>query len=412
MADQEHLNLIEKGRDVWNNWRRIHPELPPDLSDADFVGENLSGEDLSEANLRQANFTEANLSKANLIKADLSKANLYGANLRDANLGGANLRGANLSEADFRGANLNQADLSGAFIYTTDLRGAFLSHAVLSNANLGGANLGKARLVEANLEVTDLNHADFSEANLRGANLSRAILVKTNLTNTILRDCRIYGISAWDVQLDGAEQINLTITPEEQPTITVDNLKIAQFIYLLLNNAEIREVIDTIARKAVLILGRFTPECKATLDALREALRTRWGYVPILFDFDRPSSQDLTETVSTLAHLSRFIIADLTDPSSIPYELHAIVPNRMVPVLPLLKASIDPITEKAFHEFVMFGDLRKKYHWVLPTHTYKDLEDLLASLEAKVIGPAEQKAQELAGSDPRLGSSDAHTMSP
>lgn len=35
-----------------------------------------------------------------------------------------------------------------------------------------------------------------------------------------------------------------------------------------------------------------------------------------------------------------------------------------------------------------------------------------AAREAKVIGPAEQKAQELAGSEPRLGSSDAHTMSP
>ena len=40
-------------------------------------------------------------------------------------------------------------------------------------------------------------------------------------------------------------------------------------------------------------------------------------------------------------------------------------------------------------------DLRKKYHWVLPTHSYKDLKDLLASIEAKVIAPAEQKAQEL-----------------
>ncbi len=43
----------------------------------------------------------------------------------------------------------------------------------------------------------------------------------------------------------------------------------------------------------------------------------------------------------------------------------------------------------------MFRDLSKKYHWVLPIHSYKDLEDLLASLQACVIAPAEQKAQEL-----------------
>ena len=52
----------------------------------------------------------------------------------------------------------------------------------------------------------------------------------------------------------------------------------------MLNNAEIRDVIDTIAKKAVLILGRFTPERKVVLDALREALRKQ-NYLPILFDF-------------------------------------------------------------------------------------------------------------------------------
>jgi len=46
------------------------------------------------------------------------------------------------------------------------------------------------------------------------------------------------------------------------------------------------------------------------------------------------------------------------------------------------------------HHFV---DLRKKYHWVLATHQYTDIGDLLASLGDKVIAPAEQKAKELEG---------------
>src|SRR3712207_7199536 len=53
---------------------------------------------------------------------------------------------------------------------------------------------------------------------------------------------------------------------------------------------------------------------------------------PILFDFEGPTSQNVTATVLTLARLARFIIADLTDPSSIPYELGRIVPNTKVPV--------------------------------------------------------------------------------
>jgi len=92
--------------------------------------------------------------------------------------------------------------------------------------------------------------------------------------------------------------------------IQVDNLEVAQFIYLLLNNERIRNVIDTITSKAVLILGRFTLERKAVLDAIREELR-KHDYLPVLFDFEKPSNQDITKTVRTLAHTARFIIADM-----------------------------------------------------------------------------------------------------
>ncbi len=374
------------------------------------------GANLSEAHLNFAVLFRANLIGAYLRRADLIGVYLIEADLRSANFNLADLKGADFTRANLSGAYLSEADLSEADFRRANLTGADLSNADLSNANLSEADLSNAILSGANLNEVNLKGANLSKANLSGtnlsnANLTEATIIGTNLTKALLTDCLIFGISAWNVLLEGSTQLNLVITPEEEPTITIDNLKIAQFIYLLLNNAEIRDAIDTIGKKAVLILGRFTPERKAVLNALRVALRAK-GYVPIVFDFDKPSSQDLTEMVSTLAHLSRFIIADLTDPSSIPYELHAVVPNRMIPVLPLLKESMDPLTGKAIPEFAMFGDLRRKYHWVLPIYTYNDAEDLLASLQAKVIGPAEQKVQELAGSDTRLGSSDAHTMSP
>ena len=83
------------------------------------------------------------------------------------------------------------------------------------------------------------------------------------------------------MQIEEAIQLSLTITSSNEPTITVDNLEVAQFIYLLLNNKNIRSVIDTITYKVVLILGRFTPERKAVLDALRDALRAK-DYLPCL----------------------------------------------------------------------------------------------------------------------------------
>ena len=109
--------------------------------------------------------------------------------------------------------------------------------------------------------------------------------------------------------------------------------------------------------------------------------------MPILFDFDKPASQDLTATVSTLAHLVRFIIADLTDPSSIPYELATVVPTTPVPVQPILLSGSS--------EFAMFQDLQRRYHWVLTTHRYDSQMQLIADLDEKVIAPAEAKAKNL-----------------
>ena len=43
----------------------------------------------------------------------------------------------------------------------------------------------------------------------------------------------------------------------------------------------------------------------------------------------------------------------------------------------------------------MFEDYPRKYHWVLTAYEYRDLNDLLAVLETKVIAPAEAKAREL-----------------
>ena len=121
------------------------------------------------------------------------------------------------------------------------------------------------------------------------------------------------------------------------------------------------------------------------LDALREELRKR-DYLPILFDFAIPATRDITETVSLLARMARFIIADLTDPSSIPKELEAIVPGLAVPVQPLLEGASRP--------YSMFKDYWK-YDWVLPVYQYEGLEPLLATLAEKVIVPAEGKVKEL-----------------
>jgi hypothetical protein len=126
---------------------------------------------------------------------------------------------------------------------------------------------------------------------------------------------------------------------------------------------EIRHIINTITTKVVLILGLFTSEQKVILDSLRDKLRQR-DYVPVLFDFDKPESRNFTETIFTLAHMARFIIADITDPRSIPQELAFIVPA--LPSVP-----VQPLILESQQEYGMFEHLTR-FPWILPIYHYTD----------------------------------------
>jgi hypothetical protein len=137
---------------------------------------------------------------------------------------------------------------------------------------------------------------------------------------------------------EGTKQQGLIITSEDEPAVTVDDLEVAQFIYLLLHNEKIRRVIDTITSKVVLILGRFSPERKMVLDALRGELRNR-NYVPVVFDFEKPRNLTTVNTIVLLARMARFVVADLSDAKSVLQELDAIVPSSpKLPVLPIIVA--------------------------------------------------------------------------
>ena len=413
--------------------------IEANLERADLIGAGLSRADLSRSFLREANLSKADLNNANLSEADLSNADLrmadlsvadlrgthlVGANLNNINLRKAHLNSADLHEADLFGGYLSWADFSDANLSGATLFGAYLREANLSRANLSGAdarranffwpdiralfilgsgtwiyvkptsvpsgaNLSGADLSRADLSGADLSRADLSGADLREANLSFANLSGANLSRADLTGCFVYATSAWDVQLEKTIQANLIITAPTDPkelSITVDNLEVAQFIYLLLSNKKIRDVIDTITSKVVLILGRFTPKRKAVLDAIRDELRKQ-NYLPVLFDFDKPTSRDIHETITTLARLARFVIADITNPKSIPQELVSIVETLpSLPIQPLLKGGSKP--------WGMYDHI-KRYPWVLPVYRYIDEISLLQSLKEKVIKPAEQKAQEL-----------------
>ena len=196
--NKRHLSLLNRGVIAWNQWRLKNPDAIPDLA-----GANAFPSDLSAINL-----TDANLSGLNLSRTDLSSAQLVR----------ANLSGASFHHVDFSHANLSGANLSGA---------------ILTNCSLSQANLQDANLSHANLSSTDLRNANLNRVNLEYAELSSSY---------------VYGVSVWNIKLEGAVQTQLNICPEKTPSIYVDDLRFAYLKSLALAHSEATNQIATLTQ--------------------------------------------------------------------------------------------------------------------------------------------------------------------
>jgi uncharacterized protein YjbI with pentapeptide repeats len=406
MANAGHLDIVRDRPGFWNDWRRRNSKVMPDFAGADLSEFNLAG-----ANLSKADFSGAKLAGANLSGANLSRAKFFRADLSQADLSRANLFKANLSQADLAGANLNGADLSGAFLIRANLSGATLLQACLKGANLGQASLFRASLTgailtQASFFKADLSEADLSESNLEGANLQEAVLertnlrsanaananlcfatlLKANLEHAVLDNCAVYGTSLWDVNLAEARQRDLDIMPAQEPVLSVDSLQTAQLVGMLLHHERARYEVFSITLNTVLVIGRFPPDRKPVLEAVKEALR-RGDYSPLVLDFHLPGSGDKNEIVKTLGRMSRFVVADLTDDRRIAQTLDAVV--HFLPSIP-----IQPVAEEG-REAGVLDSHYFKYRWVLPFWRFKDRADLADRFGPEVIAPAERKAAEI-----------------
>jgi uncharacterized protein YjbI with pentapeptide repeats len=394
------VDLLMKGVDQWNEWAGtgdfFHPLLAGidlawtrldcvNLAKADLRGARLSGAIMDKANLFLANLGGSEMELVSLRSADCREAGFNGTNLVGANLERADLRQAEFVDANLKGADLRRADLRGARLNRVrlndaDLRGAHLDDAVLADTDLSGAKLTAASLYRADLKNANLTKVRLWKANLVEADLEKAILVGTSLRKSDMSNAAVYGASVWDVDLYSTNQTGLLATSRESSErTTVDRLEVAQFIYLLLNNKTFTDTVNALGNKLVLILGRFTDR-KEVLEAIRRELR-KYDYLPMVFDFQRPTDRDFTETVKTLAGLSRFIIAEITRPQSVPLEAEATIPDYGIPFVPLIAAGERP--------FSMFRDLWQKYRdWVLDPLVYESVEQLIGVFKSGVIQPA------------------------
>lgn len=362
------------------------------LSSATLLNVSLPGAEFRAASLRHAHFGSARLPLSNFTDADLTHATFWDADLTKSNLTRANLYKADLTRAKMSEALLTGTRLDRAVLRHADLTKATLDESDLSGADLTGSDLRNATLRGARLRGANLTNADLHDADLRGAdlcevNLSGATLVRTRLAGTLLTGARVYGASVWDVETDDTtQQTKLIVTADDESALLIDDVEVAQFIYLLLNRKRIQRVIDTVARKGVLLLGRFGDGGLALLEAIAAWLRRpeNGGYVPLLFDFPRPESKTYTDTVRILAGLARFVVVELSGPS-VPQEITAIVDQFEIPFLPIINENRK--------EWSMFRDFLVKQH-VLDPIRFADQDRLLRTFAETVIEPAEKLVEQ------------------
>jgi uncharacterized protein YjbI with pentapeptide repeats len=297
MADTKQLEILNRGIEEWNRWRKQNPELRPDLSNSNLINRDLS----------RADFDGADLSGADLSKAQLSHASLHGANLESSTLILADLLGAILNQCD-----LSAASLFGAFLFGTRLKGANLSAANLMGTSLMGADLSAANLTGAHLMGANFHDANLSNANLSKTNLTAASLVGARIENTTFENCSVYGVSAFNLQGNPKLQSNLVITPLGEPPIAVDDLEAAQFLYLLLSSRKIPQMLDSIQSRFVLIIGDFRSKQESVLGTIQECLQQE-GYTSVVASLVPPVGRDLRERILRLSRFVRFVVADLTD---------------------------------------------------------------------------------------------------
>ena len=320
MSEDSHIDILKEGAKIWNEWRQSNPSLRPLLRAADLKGLDLRSYDF-------------------VFRGGFGG----GTDFRDAYLVDADLQGVNLFCSDLSGANLSRANCSGANFSGTDLSGAKLCGADLSNSPLGdflGADFRSAKLVGASANSVDGSYADFSDADLTGATFRHVDLQNTRLNGTIVQgatfsECRVFGMAVWGLKGRPAKQFGMLVSPitadlrpptardmaqrteQYESALTVDSLEFAPLFFSLVERERFADLFNMLTSRVVLILGRFIEPRMAVLQAVRAQLAD-YGYLPIVFDFAAPWHRDLTETVSSLAHISRFVVADLTDPKSIP----------------------------------------------------------------------------------------------
>jgi hypothetical protein len=305
--------------------------------------------------------------------------------------GGVQLKGRN--HLNFSGMNLSGLMVIRAFAEGLNLRDSVFENAQFDEGDFSRADFSGATFRNTKFNKTILTDSHFDGATFINCSLNRVNLVGASFCVKEITETVVYGIAAWDMKTcDEMKQSRLVIEKtyelysdliqRQTIPIMVDDIELAQFIYYLSDHKKMRDVLNILNDKGVLLLGRFKDGGLERLYSIRDWLQSK-GYMTMIFDFAPASNLSRTETIVTMAGLSKFIIVDLSG-SSIPGELQGILAQIKKPIL----AFGDP--------YSLFPDLADQTSVIAITgdesNLLKKLEDKLPTMESLYARRIEQLA--------------------
>ena len=147
-------------------------------------------------------------------------------------------------------------------------------------------------------------------------------------------------------------------------------------------------MIDTIGKKGVLLLGRFTKGRIQVLERLREKLRSL-GFVPMVFNFDKPEAEGFHRDGPFAGWAVTFVIVGT---SPIPGRRR--LSCRRLCRITWSRSSL--YWSRGRTPLPCSWTFATEYDWVLkPVIGYPSIDRLIEVLEQKVVGPAEVKFNQL-----------------
>jgi uncharacterized protein YjbI with pentapeptide repeats len=196
-----HLAKLKEGVDAWNAWRKLEPNVVPNLEGLDFSSA-LEGTDLwkfpewdeggkKRIILEGIDFGRAILTKSNLSGVVLDFANLSNAKLNLSDLQSASLYGAVLSHADLTSAKAVRCSLweargAGTQFFDCDLSDAGLRWSKFDDCDFSSCLMRGAIADFASFQRSDFSRANLSDADFEGSKLGGSKFLLANMTSASL----------------------------------------------------------------------------------------------------------------------------------------------------------------------------------------------------------------------------------